>query len=97
MMNKIKIIIADDHSLFITGLQLLLKEESWIEITDIANNGIELLDILHINQPDLILLDLNMPHLNGLEAGRHIKQNSPLRVTVSAVRQGSWRARRAQG
>jgi two-component system, NarL family, nitrate/nitrite response regulator NarL len=76
-MKKIKIIIADDHSLFINGLQLLLKEESWVEITDIANDGKELLDILHTNQPDLILLDLNMPHLNGLEASRHIKQNYP--------------------
>jgi two-component system, NarL family, nitrate/nitrite response regulator NarL len=76
-MKKIKIIIADDHLLFINGLQLLLKEESWVEITDIANDGKELLDILHTNQPDLILLDLNMPHLNGLEASRHIKQNYP--------------------
>jgi len=76
-MKKIKIIIADDHSLFINGLQLLLKEESWIEITDIANDGKELLDILHNNQPDLILLDLNMPTMNGLEASRRIKQNYP--------------------
>lgn len=73
-MKKIKIIIADDHSLFINGLQLLLKEESWIEITDIANDGIELLDILQVNSPDLILLDLNMPRMNGLEASRYIKQ-----------------------
>lgn len=76
-MKKTKIIIADDHSLFINGLQLLLKEESWIEITDIANDGKELLDILHKDQPDLILLDLNMPNMNGLEASRYIKQSYP--------------------
>lgn len=76
-MKKIKIIIADDHSLFINGLQLLLKEENWINIIDIANDGKELLDILHKDQPDLVLLDLNMPHLNGLEASKHIKQKYP--------------------
>ena len=76
-MNNIKIIIADDHNLFINGLQLLLKEESWIEIIDIANNGRELLEVLQRSQPDLILLDLNMPNMNGFEAARYIKQNHP--------------------
>ena len=76
-MKRINIIIADDHSLFINGLQLLLKEESRIEITDIANDGIELLDILQVNSPDLVLLDLNMPRMNGLDASRYIKQNHP--------------------
>ena len=41
-MNKIKIIIADDHTLFINGLKLLLKEEPWIEVIDVANDGQEL-------------------------------------------------------
>jgi two-component system, NarL family, nitrate/nitrite response regulator NarL len=75
--SNTKIIIADDHALFINGLQLLLKEENWIEISDTANDGRELLDILNKSQPDLILLDLNMPLINGFEASRHIKQNYP--------------------
>ena len=76
-MKQIKIIIADDHSLFINGLQLLLKGESWLTITGIANDGKELLDILAQSQPDLVLLDLNMPKINGLEASRYIKQKYP--------------------
>lgn len=76
-MNTVKIIIADDHTLFINGLQLLLKDESWIEIMDIANDGRELLDILQKKQPDLVLLDINMPNINGLDAGRFIKQSHP--------------------
>lgn len=76
-MKPVRIIIADDHSLFINGLQLLLEEESMIEVTDIANDGKELIYILNKNEPDLILLDLNMPNMNGLEAARHIKQNHP--------------------
>lgn len=76
-MKPVKIIIADDHTLFINGLQLLLKEETWIEITDVANNGKELLKVLRKTAVDLVLLDINMPVLNGLEAARHIKQTFP--------------------
>jgi two-component system, NarL family, nitrate/nitrite response regulator NarL len=77
MNNPIQIIIADDHNLFINGLQLLLKEEKDVAVTDIANDGKELLDILGRKQPDMILLDINMPKLNGLEAARYIKQSYP--------------------
>jgi len=73
-MTKIKVIIADDHNLFINGLNLLLKEEPWIEVIDIANDGKELLTILTKTIPDLILLDINMPVLNGLDAAKYIKQ-----------------------
>lgn len=72
-MNPVKIIIADDHTLFINGLQLLLKDEPWIEIVDVAQDGKELLDILRNTVADLILLDINMPVLNGLDTARYIK------------------------
>ena len=76
-MNTVKIIIADDHTLFISGLRLLLQDEDWIEITDAAHDGRELLDVLRKTTVDVVLLDINMPQLNGLEAARHIKQNFP--------------------
>jgi two-component system nitrate/nitrite response regulator NarL len=74
-MTPFKIIIADDHKLFINGLELLLKDEPWIEIIDIANDGKELLDVLSRNLPDIILLDINMPLLNGLDAALHIRRS----------------------
>ena len=76
-MDPVKIIIADDHTLFINGLRLLLKEEPQIEVIDVANDGKELLDVLTTTTPDLILLDINMPVLNGLEAARYIKRSYP--------------------
>jgi len=76
-MNKVKIIIADDHRIFISGLQLLMKDEPWVEIIDVANDGKELLGILHKKVPDVIMLDINMPVLNGLNAVRFIKQSFP--------------------
>jgi two-component system, NarL family, nitrate/nitrite response regulator NarL len=81
--QKIQIIIADDHLLFIDGLQALLKDENDMAVTDIANDGKELLDILNLQKADLILLDIKMPKLNGLETIRYIRQqNRNIKIIV---------------
>jgi two-component system, NarL family, nitrate/nitrite response regulator NarL len=72
-----KIIIADDHALFSEGIKGLLAGEPGIEILDIVSDGLELLDILRKSQPDIILLDINMPRLNGLEAAKKIRTYYP--------------------
>lgn len=77
-MKQTKIIIADDHNLFINGLQLLLKEEEDMDVVGIANDGHELLQLLAQQLPDLVLLDINMPNMNGLDAVKQIKQSFPL-------------------
>ena len=77
METNINIIIADDHLLFIEGLRLLMESEPGITITDIAHDGKELLQILPANLPDIILLDINMPNMNGLKAAIYIKQSYP--------------------
>lgn len=74
--SKIHIIIADDHQLFIDGLKLLLSNEEDIAVDDVAGDGKELLYLLQRQKPDIVLLDINMPKLNGLEAIRVIKQQS---------------------
>ncbi len=75
MQSKIRLFIADDHLMFIEGLKLLLQAEKDMQIIDIANDGRELLDLLHHQLPDVVLLDINMPKLNGLETAHHIKQS----------------------
>jgi two-component system, NarL family, nitrate/nitrite response regulator NarL len=74
-MQPIKIIIADDHALFAHGISVLLTSDRNFEILDIVNDGKELLDVLQKIQPDIILLDINMPKLNGLEAARKIRMH----------------------
>jgi two-component system nitrate/nitrite response regulator NarL len=75
--EKLKVIIADDHTLFIDGLCLLLRNEPDIEVISIAGNGRELMGLLHTHTPDVILLDINMPGFNGFEALSRIKSLYP--------------------
>jgi two-component system nitrate/nitrite response regulator NarL len=75
--EKLSVIIADDHTLFINGLVMLLQDEPDIEVMSIAANGRELLGLLHTHLPRLILLDINMPGMNGFEVLKRIKSYYP--------------------
>lgn len=73
----INIIIADDHQIVIDGLKLLLADEEQIQIVGEALNGVTLLNRIPTLQPDLVLLDLGMPVMDGLEAALKIKELHP--------------------
>ena len=77
MTKTIRLIIADDHTLFIDGLKLLLKDEPDMTLVETAFDGKELLSILPTHPADIILMDVNMPHLNGLDTARFVKQSYP--------------------
>ncbi len=64
--EKIRIAVADDHAIFRDGLRRLLSLESDFEIVAEAKDGTEVLDILRDKEPDILLLDLKMPGLDGL-------------------------------
>jgi DNA-binding NarL/FixJ family response regulator len=75
--KKYRVIIADDHSLFRQGLKLILMELDDIEVIADVPNGKELLEITGILEPDLIIMDINMPLLNGIEASRILAKDHP--------------------
>ena len=70
----IKIMITDDHSMIREGLKNLLELEGDIEVVAEAENGIECLDKLDDVNPDVLLLDINMPNMNGLEVLQKMKE-----------------------
>jgi DNA-binding NarL/FixJ family response regulator len=77
MSDKIKLIIADDHQMLIDGIKSLLKGEKKFEIIGEATNGNDALLLIEKNIPDILLTDINMPGMGGLELTKIIKQKFP--------------------
>ena len=76
-MKKIKIVIADDHTIFRQGLRMLLAQEDDMEVVGEAADGIEALDLVRKCNPDIVLLDIAMPHMDGVKVAGKIKKTLP--------------------
>lgn len=72
-----RILIADDHQLFNDGMKMMLNAEDDIQIVGQVFTGKDVLHAVHTLQPDLLLLDINMPHLNGLEVAEKMRESYP--------------------
>ena len=75
--EPIRVLIADDHPLFRDGLIALLTDGPDTELTGTAASGTEAVDLARETQPDVVVMDLHMPGLNGIEATRRIVADSP--------------------
>lgn len=76
-MEKIKVIIADDQKILAQGLEMLLSLEEDIEVIGIVNNGQEVLDKMKTTMPHVILMDIQMPVLNGVECTKLVLEKYP--------------------
>lgn len=72
-----RILIADDHSVVRRGIRHLLEAQPGIEVAWEASNGVEALQCIKKEKPDLLVLDLTMPEMNGLEVVRSVRELSP--------------------
>lgn len=81
-----KVLIVDDEALACTRLQKLLSEIDGIEVVGEAGNGTEAIKQVHALQPEVVLLDIRMPGMDGLEAGRHLStlENPPAIIFTTA-------------
>ncbi|MBA7564419.1 Transcriptional regulatory protein DegU [subsurface metagenome] len=70
---KIRILLADDHQIMREGLKALLEKHSSMEVIAEAENGIQTLEIARREKPDVIIMDIAMPDINGIEATRQLK------------------------
>jgi DNA-binding NarL/FixJ family response regulator len=75
--EPIRVLIADDHPLFRDGLTALLNDGADTELTGTANSGTQAVDLARETQPDVVVMDLHMPGLSGIEATRRIVADCP--------------------
>ena len=75
--NEIRLIIVDDHPVFRFGLRALLESQPDMQVLAEGENGLEAVELAEQYHPDLILMDINMKGLNGIEATRQILATSP--------------------
>lgn len=82
----VKVIIADDHKMVREGIKQLIEFSGNIEVIAEAGNGLECLEKLEKDLPDVLLLDINMPEMNGLEVLQYIRKNKiDVKVIVLTV------------
>jgi DNA-binding NarL/FixJ family response regulator len=84
--SNIRILLADDHTIVRQGLKLILSSQQDLEVVGEAANGREVVELTQQLQPDIVLMDVAMPDVNGIEATRRLmEQNSRLRILVLSM------------
>lgn len=84
--KMIRILLADDHTLFRDGLKRILEMESDMEVVGEVSNGANILEVARETDPDIILMDINMPIVNGVDATRMITKEIPsIRVIILSI------------
>ena len=83
---SIKVMLADDHALMREGIKHLLEFDGSIEVIEEASDGLECLEKLKRVKPDILLLDINMPDMNGIEVLEELKRkNNPVKILMLTV------------
>jgi len=82
--DPIKVLVVDDHWVVRQGLRMFLDQESTITVVGEASDGREAIDLARQLRPDVVLMDILMPHVDGIEAITHIKAEMP-RIEVIAL------------
>jgi DNA-binding NarL/FixJ family response regulator len=74
---KVRILLADDHRIMRDGLKALLEKHASLEVVAEADNGLQTLELARETRPDIVIMDIAMPDLNGIEATRQLKGELP--------------------
>jgi DNA-binding NarL/FixJ family response regulator len=97
--KPLRVILADDHALVRAGIRALLEKLPGVEVSGEASDGREVLDLIATHRPEVVLMDITMPGLNGLEAVARITQEFPdvrvIMLSMHADEEHYWRALKA--
>ena len=97
--KPIRVMLADDHTLVRAGIRALLEKLPGVEVVGEAGDGREVLNLVKLHQPDVVLMDISMPGLNGLEAALRMAKEYPgVRVIILSMHHNEeyvWRALKA--
>jgi DNA-binding NarL/FixJ family response regulator len=82
-MEKIRVVIADDHTVMRVGIRNILSRSNEITVVGEASNGAEAIDLIDDLMPDVLILDMEMPVMDGVEVARRLQASgSPVRILV---------------
>jgi len=97
--KPLRVILADDHTLVRAGIRSLLEKLPEVEVVGEADDGREVLGLVKLHQPDVVLMDISMPGLNGLEAAARMAKEFPaVKVIILSMHHNEeyvWRALKA--
>ena len=97
--KPVRVIVADDHTLVRAGIRALLEKLSRVEVVGEAGDGREVLTLVKLHRPDVVLMDISMPGLNGLDAAARMAREFPeVRVIILTMHNNEeyyWRALKA--
>jgi DNA-binding NarL/FixJ family response regulator len=84
-MKKIRLVVVDDHALFRAGLVSLLTQMDDLEVVGEAGDGREALQVVHRVQPDVVLLDVNMPEMGGVETVEALQSSEKCKILMLTI------------
>lgn len=87
-MNKLRILLADDHETVRTGLRVILNAQADMEVVGEAADGQAVIEKTQELQPDVVLMDVSMPRLNGLQATKTLRERAPAVKVLTVTRHG---------
>lgn len=80
--QAVRILIVDDHAMVRQGLATIIGEDERLTVVGEASNGLDAIEVMEKNQPDVVLIDVNMPRMNGIEATREICRRWPESIVI---------------
>ncbi len=76
-MDKIKVLVTDDHPMVLEGMKSMLQQISFVEISGFAKNAIEAIELIKQKHPHLLITDINMPEVSGIELTQKVRKEFP--------------------